>query len=96
MKCVGEHMKYISIVLFCMVVTGVSVTVGCTLADIICGDKTKRGGTTVMKMPRKIKKAIETLSGYCDKHKTCEGCPLDGFCENIKSRVLCDWANWEE
>lgn len=87
-------MKYIGIAFLCMVVTGMSVAIGCTLADIICGDTTKRGGATAMKMPRKIKKAIETLSGYCDKRRTCEGCPLEGFC--VKSRAICDWANWEE
>lgn len=32
-------MKYISIALLCMVVTGMSVAIGWTLADIICGDK---------------------------------------------------------
>ena len=88
-------MKYIEIALLSMVVIGMALAIGWALADIFGDDETKRDGVTAIKMPRKIKDAIETLSGYCDKHKTCEGCPLDGFCDNIKSRTICDWANWE-
>lgn len=30
----------------------------------------------------KIKKAIKTIMGYCDKHMTCDGCMFaqDGIC----------------
>lgn len=89
-------MKYIEIALLCIVVIGMALAIGWALGDMICGDETKRDGVTAIKMPRNIKKAIGTLSGYCQKHRTCEGCPLDGFCENGKSRVVCDWADWEE
>lgn len=49
-----------------------------------------------MKIPARIKKAIETLSGYCNKHKECENCPLERFCEYGKDLMVCDWEIWEE
>lgn len=46
-------------------------------------------------IPVKIKKAIEVLQGYCEKHRRCDGCPLDDFCSNKKNKAPVDWLEQE-
>ena len=47
---------------------------------------------TNMKIPKTVQKAVETLVGYCNKHKSCESCPLARFCaEEIGVTPMCNW-----
>lgn len=49
-----------------------------------------------MKKPRRIKKALETIAGFCDKHESCEDCCLSDFCENTKYLIPCHWGDEQE
>lgn len=39
-----------------------------------------------------IKRALQTIKGYCEKHTTCHNCPLEGKLHCLlKEEVPADW-----
>lgn len=46
-------------------------------------------------LPNKIRKAIIAISGYCEKHDSCDKCALNYFCSEEKKGVPADWLKQE-
>lgn len=46
-------------------------------------------------IPFRVRKAIDLLRGYCEKHNYCEKCPLNYFCSNEKAKIPSDWNSQE-
>ena len=46
-------------------------------------------------IPIRVKKAIEIIVGYCNKHKHCDACPLKKMCEERFNLPPCDWLKQE-
>lgn len=49
-----------------------------------------------MNKPKSIQKAFETIAGFCNKHKSCDGCILKDFCDDTKYRPPCYWADEQQ
>ena len=48
----------------------------------------------IPKIPKRVKKAIKIISGYCNKHSRCNDCPLKFFCGDGKYMSICDWGEY--
>jgi hypothetical protein len=47
------------------------------------------------KIPIKVRNALIVIAGYCEKHATCDKCPLGDFCEVEFTKPPVDWVRQE-
>ena len=48
------------------------------------------------KLPKRVRKAIRIISGYCDKNETYKNCMLRDFCPDERSGTPANWIEWLE
>lgn len=46
-----------------------------------------------MKTPKNIQKALETIAGFCNEHRHCDDCVLKEWCEDLRPKPPCYWAD---
>ena len=46
------------------------------------------------RLPRRVRKALRVVIGYCNKNLSCDGCRLNEFCQDERRYPPANWEEW--